>query len=256
MEVGGLFVAIGHTPNTGFLERPAGADAARLREDAGAVAHGDQRGGGLRRGRRDGRLLPPGDHRRRHRLHGRAGGGALAGAPRLRRAEPPVLETAEAPVGAAADDGRMNGSVAAAACRSTGGARHRDRWSGPRGATRAFLLSTASLSPHASAVSRRPPPKRSADRAEAAAEPRRASRRGCGRGQYSRGSVPGRNHSCTTASGGQSRGGQVAGRPVHARRRPGPSAGSRRAAWGATGSSPPAPSPTPARRASRPPRRA
>ena len=45
--------------------------------DAGADLH--ERRGRLRRGRRGGQLLSPGDHRRGHRLHGGAGRGTLAG---------------------------------------------------------------------------------------------------------------------------------------------------------------------------------
>ena len=63
-------------------ERPAGADAQRLRQAAHALAHLHQRPRRVRRRRRDGRLLPPGDQRRGVRLHGGAGGGALDGAPR------------------------------------------------------------------------------------------------------------------------------------------------------------------------------
>ena len=68
--IDGVFIAIGHKPNTEYLKRPAAAGRQGLRHRAaGHVAH--QRRGRVR-GRRRARLrLPPGGDRRRHRLHGR-----------------------------------------------------------------------------------------------------------------------------------------------------------------------------------------
>ena len=79
LPVAGFFLAIGHTPNTAFLGRQAGADREEVRQVDDALPHLHQRRGRLRRRRRRRRLLPPGRHRRRQRLHGRAGRRTLAG---------------------------------------------------------------------------------------------------------------------------------------------------------------------------------
>ena len=76
----GVFLAIGHTPNTAFLEGQVATDRQRLHQVDHAIPHQHQRGRRVRRRRRGRRLLPPGDHRRRHRLHGRARRRTLAGA--------------------------------------------------------------------------------------------------------------------------------------------------------------------------------
>ena len=68
----GMFVAIGHTPNTKFVEGKARADRQEIHQVDGPLSHQHQRRGGLCRRRRGRRLLPPGRHRGRQRLHGRA----------------------------------------------------------------------------------------------------------------------------------------------------------------------------------------
>ena len=71
MEVGGAFVAIGHIPRSELV-----ADQVRVDENGYVVTEGKSTRtnlGGCVRDRRPGRPhLPPGGHRRRHRLHGRA----------------------------------------------------------------------------------------------------------------------------------------------------------------------------------------
>ncbi len=84
VKLQGCFIAIGHKPNTdlfqGQLEMK---DGYILHEERpGRQRHGDQRARCVRRRRRGGPRLPPGDHQRRHRLHGRAGRAALPGASR------------------------------------------------------------------------------------------------------------------------------------------------------------------------------
>ncbi len=71
IEVGGAFVAIGHTPRSELVARPGRHRRERLRADRGRLDPDQPRR--RVRGRRPGRPhLPPGGHRRRHRLHGRA----------------------------------------------------------------------------------------------------------------------------------------------------------------------------------------
>ena len=66
---GGIFMAIGHTPNTAVFEGQLEHD-----EQGYLLVHerhdGDERAGRLRRRRRGRPPLPAGDHRRRQRLHG------------------------------------------------------------------------------------------------------------------------------------------------------------------------------------------
>ena len=75
--VDGVFVAIGHQPNTAFLKGQLPMDAQGLPAGrAGHAAHLDS--GRVRGRRRRGRGLPPGGDRGRHRLHGRDRRRALA----------------------------------------------------------------------------------------------------------------------------------------------------------------------------------
>ena len=75
----GVFLAIGHTPNTDFLggQLQARFEGLRRLDDAAADLH--ERGRRLRGGRRGRQLLPPGDHRGGNRLPGRPRRGTLAG---------------------------------------------------------------------------------------------------------------------------------------------------------------------------------
>ncbi len=74
LPVTGLFLGIGHKPNAKMFHGQIDLD------DDGYIAHKDNvftRRNGMGSGRlclrrRAGPALPPGDHRRRHRLHGRA----------------------------------------------------------------------------------------------------------------------------------------------------------------------------------------
>ena len=83
VEATGMFVAIGHTPNTKFLAGQLDMNDKGLPHVDRAVPHEHERRGRFRRGRRVGRLLPPSLHRRRDRLHGGARRGAMAGGPGL-----------------------------------------------------------------------------------------------------------------------------------------------------------------------------
>jgi hypothetical protein len=76
IDVDGAFVAIGHKPATELFAGKLKLDQRRLyRSRKRLDPHVDPRRVRLRR--RDGQDLPPGGHRRRHRLHGRAGRGEI-----------------------------------------------------------------------------------------------------------------------------------------------------------------------------------
>ena len=88
LAASGLFVAIGHDPTTAlFLDQLDHDDAGYLVTKPGIDR--DEHPGRVRRRRRPGSHLPPGGHRRRLRLHGRARRRALPGRargpPRQRR---------------------------------------------------------------------------------------------------------------------------------------------------------------------------
>ena len=80
-DVTGLFLAIGHTPNTAFLKGKLELTEKKYIQLDHARPDLHQRGGRFCRRRRGRRLLSPGHHRRRQRLHGRPGRRTLAGGP-------------------------------------------------------------------------------------------------------------------------------------------------------------------------------
>ena len=76
----GFFVAIGHTPNTSLVRRPAGHEATAtcsIKSGTRRRRHGHQRAGRVRGRRRRRPGLSPGDHLGRLRLHGGAGCGEV-----------------------------------------------------------------------------------------------------------------------------------------------------------------------------------
>ena len=77
LPVTGLFVAIGHDPEHRACSSPARSRRERLHHYQPAVDD-TSRAGRLRRGRRPGPRLPPGDHRRRDRMCGRTRRGAVS----------------------------------------------------------------------------------------------------------------------------------------------------------------------------------
>ena len=67
LAASGVFLAIGHTPNTDFLEGQLELDEKKYIQLDEAAAHLHQRRGRVRRRRRGRQLLPPGGHGGRHR---------------------------------------------------------------------------------------------------------------------------------------------------------------------------------------------
>ena len=76
LAVDGVFIGIGHTPNTKLFAGQLDAERRRLHPDARRLAH--EHPGRVRRRRRAGSHLPPGRDRRRIGLHGGDGRGALS----------------------------------------------------------------------------------------------------------------------------------------------------------------------------------
>ena len=83
IDVDGAFVAIGHKPATELFAR-ASSSWIRMAISRSKAARPDLGPGRVRLRRRDGQDLPPGSHRGRHRLHGRARCGEIPGGRRVR----------------------------------------------------------------------------------------------------------------------------------------------------------------------------
>ena len=81
IEATGMFVAIGHTPNTAFLKGQLKIDPQGLHRPARSGPYPHQRRGRVRRRRRCRSDLQTGDHSSRDGLQGLARRGALAGEP-------------------------------------------------------------------------------------------------------------------------------------------------------------------------------
>ena len=116
LEADGLFVAIGHDPNTAlFLDWLDHDEAGYLVTQARLDR--DEHPGRLRRRRRPGPHLPPGGHRRRLRLHGRARRRALARRARGHTSSRPRRPALVAPAGRGASvAARMAAATAGSTC--------------------------------------------------------------------------------------------------------------------------------------------
>ena len=86
----GVFIAIGHTPNTGIFEGQLDMAGGYIKVKSGTRRQRDrdERAGRVRRGRCRRSRLPAGGHVGRHRLHGRARCGGVPRSARLRRSAP------------------------------------------------------------------------------------------------------------------------------------------------------------------------
>ena len=95
VPVSGVFVAIGHTPNTVALPRAARDGQQRLSRHP--RRRENERAGRICMRRRPGPHLPAGDHRRGIRLHGRARRGTVSGKPAAHDGQREVAANSSSP---------------------------------------------------------------------------------------------------------------------------------------------------------------